>query len=526
MYKFLQFDILAVENLKLGKFDRDSNNWYSYSYIPGSVIKGAVVWNLVQRMGRVDNKILNGDTIFYNAYPLIDGKYTIPMIQGYVGDKQEIRSQKAEIRLHHSFNAENLPNVIPYNNYEFVAYEKGRNHLKGYNPKVIENLHIDKKDAKESNKTQMFRYEAVHKGEHFRSYIRVDEEYADDIYNILNEKVIYFGGSRGSGYGKCEISNLKYVPSVSLFDSDTDISDDLYIYFLSDAILYYDGKVNTYLPEEILKEKLGIKGECKLISSFVNLDKAATYNTMYHTNTVCYTSVSKGSIMKYKINEKIDPEKIRELVFKGVGIRREDGYGQIAILGKIPDELIISGYVKENTIKKEDIKINGEDKEFIYSVLKNIFYKRANLNIEKTVINLLNGSQSYDNNVQTQIGKILNLFQNSVYKPQTDFKGELRKYLDHKENRRGKEVWHKLRKVTFTYNNKNVHGTVNIQQLLLDFVNENSNFIFDELKNIAEEGIQLGELKYPVKAEQAEVIYNLQRFFLIKLFYQFLKIKR
>jgi len=37
---------------------------------------------------------LNGSSIFYNAYPLLDGNPAIPMMQGYMGDKQEIRSNK------------------------------------------------------------------------------------------------------------------------------------------------------------------------------------------------------------------------------------------------------------------------------------------------------------------------------------------------------------------------------------------------------------------------------------------------
>jgi len=525
MYKFIQFDILAVDNLKLGKFERDSNNWYSYSYIPGSVIKGAIIWNIARSKGTVDKRLLNGDTIFYNAYPLVDGNTTIPMIQGYVGDKQEVRSKKAEVHLYHSFNEINHQNVIPYTNYEFIIYKKGSNHLKGYNPQMVENLHINKKDANISNNTQMFRYEAVKKGECFRSYIRIDEEFAQDIYNVLDEKIIYFGGSRGSGYGKCEIRNIKIVPLVNIFNSDTDIKEDLYIYFLSDAILYYNGKVNTYLPEEVLKEKLGIKGDCKFVSSFINLEKAATYNTMYHTNTICYTSVSKGSIMKYRVNEKIDPEKIRELTNNGVGIRKEDGYGQIAILGRIPDNLIISGYAKENHSKSEKIFLDDEDEKTVLSILKNIFYSRADLKTEKIVINLLNDKQKLDDNVQTQIGKLLNLFQNSIYKSEDDFKQELSSYLNHMESKRGKEVWHKLRRITFKYNNNRI-SEVNVQQLLLDFANEDTNLIFKEFKKIAEDGIKLGEYRYPAVAEQPDVIYHLQRNFLIKLFEQFLRIKR
>jgi len=524
MHKFIQFDIQAIDNLKLGKFERDANNWYSHSYIPGSVIKGAIVWNIVHKKGIVDNKILNGDTIFYNAYPLVDGKATIPLMQGYVGNKQDIRSNKAGVRLYHSFNVTEHENLIAFNNYEYIIFERNNKHIKGYNPRKVENLHINKKDAGKDNQTRMFRYEAIEKGECFRGYIKVNQELSDEIYSILDEKVIYFGGSRGSGYGKCEISNIKYVPFTSLIDFDTDIQDYLYIYFLSDAILYYNGKVNAFLPTEVLREKLDIKGECEFISSFTNLDKAATYNTMYHTNTVCYTSVTKGSIMKYKVNEKINPEKIRQLVSNGVGIRKEDGYGQIAILSKIPDNLILTEYVKSKNFYTKNVIISDEDKKLINNILQKIFYQRANLQTERLVINLLIGKTKIDDNIQTQIGKILNLFQNSVYKSADNFKEELTEYLNNIEKKRGKEVWHKLRRLTFSCNNSEFRvEPISVQKLLLDFINDNANSVFEIFNQLSRKGIKLGDFKYPEDTDITEVTYYLQQSFFVNLFEQFIR---
>ncbi len=395
MYKYLQFDIQALDNLKLGKFERDTNNEYTHSYIPGSVIKGAIVWGLVQRNGSVPKTFLNGDTIFYNAYPIINENTTVPMMQGYVGNKQEIRSKRDEVQIKHSFNNTAHENVIPYNNYEFIAYSKSSTHVLGYNPKKIENLHINKKDAENDNSdSKMFRYEAVKKGECFRSYIRIDENYIGDINEILKE-VIYFGGSRGSGYGKCKISNIKCISNVQMHYSDMDIRDNIYIYFLSDAILYYNGRVNTYIPPEVLKVKLGIKGICEYLKSYANLTKASTFNTMYNTNTVCYSAVSKGSVIKYRIEEKIEPEKIRELIAKGVGIRKEDGYGQIAILNSIQDNLIVSGYTREENVLGENIGLKDEDKDIMNVILNNIFNKRVKLLVERLVIDMLNGNNVF-----------------------------------------------------------------------------------------------------------------------------------
>ena len=90
------------------------------------------------------------------------------------------------------------------------------------------------------------------------------------------------------------------------------------------------------------------------------------------------------------------------------------------------------------------------------------------------------------------------------------------------ESKRGKEVWHKLRRIGFSYNKK----FINVQQLLIDFVNGNTNPVFDKLNRAAEEGIRLGEYRYPDVNEQREAKYNLYRNFFINLFGYFLRIKR
>jgi len=62
-----------------------------------------------------------------------------------MGDKQEIRSNKDNVRVVHSFNRK-IENSIPLNNYEFVVKDaENEKLLLGYNPGKIENLHINKK---------------------------------------------------------------------------------------------------------------------------------------------------------------------------------------------------------------------------------------------------------------------------------------------------------------------------------------------------------------------------------------------
>ncbi|HOQ17576.1 MAG TPA: RAMP superfamily CRISPR-associated protein [Defluviitaleaceae bacterium] len=527
MHKCIQFDIQALEPLKLGKFERDSNNEYSYSYIPGSVVKGAVAWGLVEEKGFVPKEILNGSSIFYNAYPLLDGNPAIPMMQGYMGDKQEIRSNKDNVRVVHSFNRK-IENSIPLNNYEFVVKDaENEKLLLGYNPGKIENLHINKKDAlNDSSKLKMFRYEAIRKGECFRAYIRVPEEHYDDIVKILSKDYIYFGGSRGSGYGKCRVTGIKEVSAVCLYESDLDIKEDLYIYFLSDAILYYDGKVNTYIPENELKEMLGIEGKCEYVESYSGLGVAASYNTLYRTNTVCYTAVLKGSVIKYRVEGKINPDRIKKLASEGVGLRREDGYGQIAVLGKIQDDMVVSRYRKNDIVEKSDIELTDEDKRVVNMILCNIFKTRSKLQIEKMVIELLKDVNRPQESLQSQIGKLLNIFQNGFYQTEDDFRKYLNEYLEHIRKKKGKDVWHKL--YDFTVANtldKSSSERLSIQKMLEDFVQNKSNSVFREIENIVSKGITLGRCQYPVESQKAQVLYNLKMGFFISFFEYCLRLK-
>lgn len=519
MYKYLQFDIEALDNLKLGKFERDANNEYTHSYIPGSVVKGAVIWDVVSRKNEVPKDLLNGDTIFYNAYPLLGGMPAIPMMQGYVGDKQKIRSNKDNITIKHSFNSNIGENIIPYRNYEFIALDKeDSSRVYGYNTPKVENLHINKKDSKD-NKTGIFRYEAIKKGDFFRSYIKVNEKYAEDIMEILKKEIMYFGGSRGSGYGKCKISNIKYVSQVSQYKSDTKIKKDLYIYFLSDAILYYNGKVNTYIPTNVLKEKLNINGKCEYKESYSSLNMSATYNSLYNTNTICYSAVSKGTVLKYEIDEEINPNKIMELANNGIGIRREDGNGQIAILGKIQDTLTVSQQKKDENSESTDFKLANEEKEFISNILKNIFHKRSDLYIRTLVLDLVRDKKTPRGSLQTQIGKILNIFQNGIYKSQDEFKEYLRNYLNHMEGKKGKDIWHKLSKYSVCANTSRYNiEKISIQKMLTDFGNNKTNSIFKVLESKQNGGIRLGKFKFPDGNENNEVLYQLKMKFFIVFF--------
>lgn len=523
MHKYLSFDIEAIDNLKLGKFERDPNNEYTYSYIPGSVIKGAIIWKMVYKFGGIDKKIINGDTIFNNAYPIINNLASIPMMECYGGDKQTIKSKSLEIEINNFFMGKE-ENMIPYRGYEFTVYDDSK--LLGYTPKKVENMHINKKASLSGDDIKLFRYEAIAKGENFRGYIKTDENYAETMIDILKEEIMYFGGSRGSGYGKCKITNIKYLEENS-YKSDFDIDKNLYIYFLSDAILYYEGKVNSYIPEKELRDMLDIKGCCKYVESFASLTTAASFNSLYNTNTICYTAVSKGSIIKYKVNEKVSAEKIKELTIKGVGLRREDGYGQIAILKDIKDKITITKYISNNRSDIPTIpELNKEDEELLIKILKNIYYKKIELEIELMIIDSIKNKEESGTKLASQVGKLMDIFKNAnTMDDGSSFKVKLKEYLEHMQGKKGKKIWHELTEIEIS-NEKDKMRKSNLQRLLIDFVNDQPNFILTNVEKIICEGkVALGKYYYPNELQCNSILLNAKIKFLLGLFKYYLNLK-
>ena len=113
MYKCIQFDIEAMEQLKLGKFERDANNWYSHSYIPSSVIKGAIVWNIVHKIGIIDNKILNDIAWFKpNASPNLSCRFFTASHETLIWARKELIHPKTGklINTKHKFNYDLMKN--------------------------------------------------------------------------------------------------------------------------------------------------------------------------------------------------------------------------------------------------------------------------------------------------------------------------------------------------------------------------------------------------------------------------------
>ncbi len=136
-----------------------------------------------------------------------------------------------------------------------------------------------------------------------------------------------------------------------------------------------------------------------------------------------------------------------------------------------------------------------------------------------------NSNKKLKGSLQSQIGKLLTIFKNGLYKSESNFKEELKEYLDHMSDKKGKEVWHKLNGFTFSCNtNEHKVEKISLQRILLDFVDNKPNSVFNIIDNLSK-AVAIGDYKYPEDKNISVLSYNLKLNFFTSLFEYCIRMK-
>ena len=215
MSKYLIYNIESLENIKFSKTNMQKNAEETMEYIPGSAIRGAYIYKYIVANNMIDinggehrQKLLNGKIKFLNAYPIYNGKRSIPFPKSYFAEKQKIKLRNQNLQVVSGLDKSLDSNYDKVRGPEFALYENGK--IFSINIEKNSNLHINKTRGKEENK--LFRYESMIKNQNFQGIIKVeDENLIDEIKSLFENEIVYLGGSKGSGYGKCKIKEIMVV---------------------------------------------------------------------------------------------------------------------------------------------------------------------------------------------------------------------------------------------------------------------------------------------------------------------------
>lgn len=429
--KYIKLVITCKQPIKVSAALNGMGIGETLDYIPGSLIRGAFISNYIKQTGikdidKNDESIewfFNNKLEFLNGYIESKGERTLPIPQGLYSEAIDILKYNAgnEISVKNELKdkIEDTDKKITGNNYlcsienlnEIVSVEK------------VENLHITTGEDK-----NMFRYEAIKEKQKFISYIKCDLSEADTtkVKEIIENGEFYFGGSKGSGYGKVTIK-VKEICDENPEYCKGDYKNEFIIYTLSDGIFMDNlGVVNGYIPQEFLKSELNLEN-VKLESVSTETVLIGGYNNKWKCRLPQYKGNKAGSLFRYSFKGILRKEDVIKLMDKGIGLRTEDGYGRIMFIDNI-NITTIKKYKKDNTYKKPKVNITDRDKKQLQLFVDSMCKVKIKESIQKRILKSYSSRSKVNTN---QIGKLINLFETAQGLEKDKGVELINKYINH-----------------------------------------------------------------------------------------------
>ncbi len=427
MNNYVRYILHLEEPVKMGRQGNQSST-ESLTYIAGSTLRGAFISRFISAylsdvqtdLSSSDDtrKLLFTDTYFTDAYPCINGKGLLPMPSVYYADKHKLREVKTEaeedknkkLDIHCCLHDVPEEGEVRVGIGEYCRYEGDT--IRTYNVSREANLHI--RIGNNENESAMFRYEAIAEGQSFMGTIRCPDEKAAEKYcEAIRNIVVYLGGSRGSGYGRCKVvlaETMDYNAVSSEYSiKKTASAGQFIVYALSNLILLDEnGTEKGFIPEGILESVLKVEN-VHLIRASAMITRTAGFNHTWKAGMVQRSAVSMGSVFTYECIGTPSEAGILRLEREGIGQRRQEGFGRVLINPAIECEHLLK-YDSVNAEDDQEILLDENDMDMLKIIARRINESRIDTSIKDAGMDISDQWKKTLKNISaTQKARLYNL---------------------------------------------------------------------------------------------------------------------
>jgi len=336
----LTFKFHLKEPLLATALAGDPNSSVSLPFIPGSMLRGALIARYCATHpvpNAADDPtcrrlFFDGQVRYLHAYPVDRvGQRTLPVPFSWrveKGTETPVYDTSVELA--------DLEQPKPLGK-PFCWLED--NEIELYEPAKQINVHTqrDRKMGRATDKAgAVFQYEAIAAGETFGGVILcIDEAAADEIEALLAPDLLSMGGSRGAGYGLVEIQKVQRstdCDEVPVTLDDLSPGDQLAITLLSDALIRDgNGQYMAYLSPEYLGSRLN--AHLELVPEHTHVQSAIVggFNRKWGLPLPQTPVARAGSVYVFRVQETVSVNSLDQLMKEGIGERRVEGFGRVAV---------------------------------------------------------------------------------------------------------------------------------------------------------------------------------------------------
>lgn len=439
MTTYVKYRIKNIEPLRIADDSiSQSGQTVSLRYVPGSSIRGYVINQLARQEDFEEYKrILLSDKVrFLNAYLYADGKELIPSLKGFYEDKKAVDAESGK---------KEIDNVVVDGEFRegFKRASLGRfccpigDTIQYYNVETGSDMKIliQKKDVDQ----KVFRNEYIEAGNYFAGSVAIEDEgVVDKIANVFGNTIM-IGNARSQGFGKCKIVDKKIEKTMPYeqYVLQEDCKDACYMVLLSHSAMRDDCGEFCGLNLQVLEEKMGVSNLQIQYCASSTVDIRG-YNRNWGVKIPSVRMYEQGSVFKLTFSGTLTVENMMDLMQRGIGIRKNEGFGQILFL-KDYDKLVQKQEMRTNTeTNPVQITRTSEDEKVLKIVAANLARKRIDEAIQKTV---LEGVDRMDAS-ESHVGVILSLLENTRY-DENEAKCVLQRYFVHDMEKEKQQKQHK-----------------------------------------------------------------------------------
>lgn len=339
----------------------EANSAVTYRFIPGSMLRGALIARYLGQAkvdaaedGEFRQLFLDGTVRYLNAYMAspVGNKRMLPKPMSWYVRKDDRHIPGAQID---DFAIKQLQTDEPYKSPALgdFCFRSGADSVQLGNPGIRVTVHnaSTKRNRKQEGDSQVFRYDALAPGGIFvGTIISEDEALLNRIMPLLAGGSLLLGRSQTAGYGRVEVHLMndepdpdwmEYTPwgiaeetlTYEEIDSEEDLefeitlanqedpdNDIVIVTLLSDVIL----PETSAQPEEWLKSLAGHAP----INSFRRVVLVGGFNHKWGLPLPQRWALEMGSVFIFPLASK---ERLKDLIDEGIGERRAEGFGRIAV---------------------------------------------------------------------------------------------------------------------------------------------------------------------------------------------------
>ena len=490
MTRYIKYSLIMQEPIRIADdSSAKQGQTETLRYIPGSTIRGYVINSIKSVLGDVSfglvkKELFSEHVRFQNAYLTVlsdDNRLhvLIPSPKGFYEDKQRAEDKKEKEIQNVVLNGvldERLKRA-KLGSYAMVGLssdsdEKGRpiGRIEFYTPQTVADTKIR---LGEGENQDIFRTTSIMSGYCFTGYIALDnadypvnrtngdtdavgsETLGSVICQVLREPMV-LGNARSTGLGKCSVlaqslvmidnpDDFPYVSYMREPDPEEGIASSTeeshrtkenhcYMMLLSDTCMRnsYGEYCGLDLPS--LETALGVT-DLKIIYCSTSVTDRRGFNRNYGGAIPSVAMYEKGSVFHLAYHGHIDKEHLDNLHQKGIGLRRNEGFGQVLF---IRDYESIKSKIKGSMNTAVDGTNSGlgqrgnryseeDDNAVIYQVAKTHYRNLVRSASRKYIIqnSLENSSTS------SQLGNILSIAMANQFQPDVAW-NNIRAYFKNK----------------------------------------------------------------------------------------------